>query len=138
MSQDTTEPNAADRLESGVAGLAVPEPSADTEALLLKLGFALPIIGVVLILVAYYNASGSAYVADQIPMLISGGVLGLGLVLLGLMSWLSAVLVGLIAHTQGTGLMETRLHAKELSASSRWADNALAWRRVSISTVPGV
>lgn len=75
--------SAADRLEQGVGALAVPEPSADTEALLLKIGFGLPIVGVLLILIGYYNASGSKYVADQIPMLISGGVLGLGLVLLG-------------------------------------------------------
>ena len=80
---DTPSTTAADRLEAGVADLHVPEPSADTEALLLKIGFGLPIVGVLLILIAYYNASGSKYVADQVPMLISGGILGLGLVLLG-------------------------------------------------------
>ena len=52
--------------------------------MLLKLGVALPILGLVLILVAYWNASGSKYVADQIPMLLSGGILGLGLAILGL------------------------------------------------------
>ena len=81
---DQTTTSAADRLEAGVDGLHVPEPSADTEALLLKLGFALPVVGVILILAAYWNASGSKYVADQIPMLISGGILGIGLVVLGL------------------------------------------------------
>lgn len=81
-----TEPTAstpADRLQAGVADLTVPEPSGDAEALLVKVGFALPIIGVVMIVLAYWGASGTAYVADQIPMLISGGVLGLGLALVG-------------------------------------------------------
>lgn len=81
---DTQSTTAADRLEAGVADVHVPEPSADSEALLLKVGFALPIVGVVLILVAWWQASGSKFVADQIPMLISGGILGLALIIVGL------------------------------------------------------
>ena len=77
-------PTASDRLETGVEGLRVPEPAADAEALLMKLGVALPIIGLLLIVFAYWNASGTAYVADQVPMLISGGILGLGLAIIGL------------------------------------------------------
>ena len=52
----------------------------------------------------------------------------LGLVLLGLMALLSAVFVGLVAYTQGTVLMETRRHAKELSAQRELADKAEASR----------
>ncbi|MBA3280941.1 MAG: hypothetical protein H0U29_01795 [Acidimicrobiia bacterium] len=81
---DTPSTTAADRLEAGVADVHVPEPSADSEALLLKVGFALPIVGVVLILVAWWQAAGSKFVADQIPMLISGGILGLALIIVGL------------------------------------------------------
>ena len=77
------QPSAADRLEAGVDDLHVPEPSADAEAMLLKLGFALPAIGLVLILVAWWNASDTPYVADQVPMLISGGLVGLGLAIMG-------------------------------------------------------
>ena len=77
------ESSAADRLERGVEDLHVPEPSADAEGMLLKIGLALPVIGVILILVAYWNASGSKYVADQVPMLISGGILGIGLAIIG-------------------------------------------------------
>lgn len=78
-----TDTSAADRLERGVDELHVPEPSADAEGMLLKLGIALPVIGVILIIVAYWNASGSKYVADQVPMLISGGILGIGLAIIG-------------------------------------------------------
>ncbi len=52
----------------------------------------------------------------------------LGLVLLGLMALLSAVFVGLIAYTQGTVLIETRRHAKELAAQRELADKAEASR----------
>lgn len=52
----------------------------------------------------------------------------LGLVLLGLMVLLSAVFVGLIAYTQGTVLLETRRHAKELAAQRELADKAEASR----------
>ena len=83
MNDLTEHANAADLLEAGVADLQVPEPSADAESRLMKVGFALPILGVVLIVIAYWNASGSKYVADQVPMLISGGILGLGLAVIG-------------------------------------------------------
>ena len=52
----------------------------------------------------------------------------LGLVLLGLMALLSALFVGLIAYTQGTVLVETRRHAKELAAQRELADKAEASR----------
>ena len=74
---------AAERLEQGVTELRVPEPSADMERALIRLGMALPIVGLILIGVAWYGASGTGYVADQIPYLISGGLVGLGLVLIG-------------------------------------------------------
>ena len=52
----------------------------------------------------------------------------LGLILLGLMALLSVVFVGLIAYTQGTVLMETRRHSKELAAQRELADKAEASR----------
>jgi len=73
-----------ERLERDVTELRVPEPTADVERLLIRLGMALPIIGLVIIGVAWYGASGTGYVADQVPYLISGGVGGLGLILIGL------------------------------------------------------
>ncbi len=76
-------PNVADRLHESVGDLHVPEPSADAESLLVKLGVALPALGVVLILAAWWNSAGSKYVADQVPMLISGAILGTGLILVG-------------------------------------------------------
>jgi len=75
---------AVERLEEGVAALRLSEPSADLERNLLRVAVALPVIGLILVGLAWYGASGSGYVADQIPYLISGGLIGLGLVLIGL------------------------------------------------------
>lgn len=52
----------------------------------------------------------------------------LGLVLLSLMALLAALFVGVMAYTQGTVLMETRRHAKELAAQRELADKAEASR----------
>ena len=84
MTEHQSTSNPAERLHANVSEIHVPEPSADTETLLMKLGIGLPLLGFVLILVAWYNASGTAFVADQIPMLISGGLLGLALAVVGL------------------------------------------------------
>ena len=77
-------PPATDRLEAGVQSLSVPEPLAEAEGLLLKAGVLMPIIGLVLVMVGWWQASGTAYVAEQVPSLISGGLLGLGFVMVGL------------------------------------------------------
>lgn len=81
---DAQSNTAADRLSEGVADIHVPEPSADSESRLLKVAFALPVVGVVLILAAWWQAAGTKYVADQVPMLISGGLFGLALILVGI------------------------------------------------------
>ena len=74
----------ADRLASDLAELHVPEPNADAEAWLTRLGLVLPVVGLVLIGVGWWGASGTARVAEQIPLVISGGVLGLGLAVIGI------------------------------------------------------
>lgn len=72
-----------DRLRADLADVHVPEPNADAEAWLTKLGLVLPLVGLVLIGVGWWGASGTALVAEQIPLLISGGVLGVGLAVIG-------------------------------------------------------
>ena len=52
----------------------------------------------------------------------------LGLVMVGLMGLLFLVFVGVMAFTQGTVLMETRRHARELAAQRELADKAEASR----------
>jgi hypothetical protein len=94
------------RLQSDAAEIHVPEPDADREAMLVKVGIALPILGLILIGIAWFQASGSKYVADQIPMLISGGVLGLGLILLGAAIWIRYTIARLMRVWLARDLIE--------------------------------
>jgi len=76
--------SAADRLAEEVAALRVPPPEGDNEHLLLKVGVTLPLIGLVLLAITWFQASGTAYVADQIPMLVSGGLVALLITMVGI------------------------------------------------------
>jgi hypothetical protein len=58
-------------------------PADQGERSYLIAGMVLAVVGLVVILIGWWGASGTAIVAEQIPYLISGGVLGLGLVVIG-------------------------------------------------------
>lgn len=72
-----------DRFRSDVAELDVPVPSASGETRLLYGGIALVAVGVIVIFAGYWGASGTSSVADQLPYMLSGGALGLALVVVG-------------------------------------------------------
>lgn len=79
-----------DPTNSGPAGLAdrvnqihVPEPNADRERMMLIAGGVLVAVGIVAVLIGYWGASGTRSPAEQIPYALSGGALGLGLIVLG-------------------------------------------------------
>ena len=75
--------DAADGFSARVAELHVPEPKADREALLLRVGWALIGVGIVLVVSGYWGASGTSVISEQIPYAISGGVGGLACVVVG-------------------------------------------------------
>ncbi|MCX7619767.1 MAG: hypothetical protein N2037_02845 [Acidimicrobiales bacterium] len=66
-----------------IASLTVRSPVDAAERTWLLTGIGLGALGVVVILIAWFGASGTAIVAEQIPYLISGGLLGLGLIIAG-------------------------------------------------------
>ena len=74
---------AVDGFSERVAQMHVPEPKADREALLLRVGAVLIVAGAVLVFAGYWGASGTAVIAEQIPYAISGGAGGLALVVVG-------------------------------------------------------
>ena len=104
----------ASALESDVQNIHVPEPTADREALLLRAGAAITAIGVALIGAAWYRASGTPYVADQIPMLISGGVLGLAFVLIGAGLWVRFSLARLLRVWLARDLLEQQVQTDRI------------------------
>lgn len=68
-------------LREQVAALPVPAASEDRRAKLVAM--LLVTAGFIAIGVGWWGASGTRDVSEQIPFLISGGILGLALVLLG-------------------------------------------------------
>jgi hypothetical protein len=78
-----TSTDAVEGFSARVAQMHVPEPKADREALLLRLGVAMVVLGAILVLAGYWGASGTAVIAEQIPYAISGGAGGLALIVTG-------------------------------------------------------
>jgi hypothetical protein len=72
-----------DEFEAELARLRVRSSSPSTEQRLLVAGLVAMPLGLVLILVGYVGASGTTELSSQVPYLISGGVLGLGLIIVG-------------------------------------------------------
>ncbi len=72
-----------DRFADGVHALQVPNQSERLERRLYWAGIVLPVIGLVAIGLGWWGASGTKYVYQEIPYVISGGLFGVGLVLVG-------------------------------------------------------
>ena len=70
-------------LADRVSQIHVPEPNADRERMMLIAGGVLVAVGIIAVLIGYWGASGTSSPAEQIPYALSGGALGLGLIVLG-------------------------------------------------------
>lgn len=66
-----------------IAGMNLRPPEDSTERWWLITGLILPVVGLVLIVLGWWGASGTSFVAEQIPFLITGGALGLALIVIG-------------------------------------------------------
>jgi len=80
---DTTSPR-VDRFAAGVQTLQVPNQSEQLERRLYQAGIVLPVIGLAIIGIGWWGASGTKYVYQEIPYIISGGIFGAALVLIGI------------------------------------------------------
>jgi hypothetical protein len=72
-----------EQFKEEVAGLNVGGPSMASERSMLVIGVVLVVIGIALVFGGWWGASGEGTVAAQFPYLLSGGVLGLALVIAG-------------------------------------------------------
>ncbi|MDZ7675096.1 MAG: hypothetical protein U5K30_08525 [Acidimicrobiales bacterium] len=82
---------ADDRLtgfEAELARLRVSGTSSTTEQRLLVAGIVLMPVGLVLVLIGWFGASGTTEFSSQVPYLISGGLLGLGCTIVGAVLYL--------------------------------------------------
>lgn len=78
----------AESFRNDVAALDVPTCTTKRESWLLWFGLALVAVGVIVVFAGYWGASGTTNVSEQMPYLLSGGGVGLALVVFG------SVLVG--------------------------------------------
>lgn len=76
-------PDRLEEFQAELARLRVKGRSQDEEQRLLVAGIVLMPVGLVLVLIGYLGASGSTDFSAQIPYLLSGGVLGLGVTIVG-------------------------------------------------------
>jgi hypothetical protein len=125
MTDSPNTSSAADRLESGVAEVHVPQPSADAESWLVRLGVVLPAIGIVLILFAYQSVANETNVAFQMPYLISGGLLGVALILCGLALYLRFSLARLFRFWMARQVLEQQAQTDRLVEALARVEDAL-------------
>ncbi len=83
LATDPAASSRVDQFQDGVAGLDVPTPMPRNESWLLWGGIALVVIGVIVVFAGYWGASGTDNVAEQMPYMLSGGAIGLALVIVG-------------------------------------------------------
>ena len=76
----------SDRVEQfkeEIAGMHIRTPQSENERWLLILGVVLMVLGLLFIIGGYWGASGTDVIVESVTFLISGGVLGLGLIVVG-------------------------------------------------------
>jgi hypothetical protein len=72
-----------DEFKEEIAGMRIRPPEDRTERTWLIAGIVLPLLGLLAIGIGWWGASGRAYPAEQLPYVISGGLLGVGLIVAG-------------------------------------------------------
>ena len=115
-----TRTDPVERLRAGVRDLRVGGAGrfAPDRRALLVLGGTLAPLGIVVVLLGWYGAAHTPYVFEQIPYLISGGLLGLALVFVGSFLY--------FAHWLTELLREQREQAAALAEAIRAVEAAVA------------
>ena len=82
----------ADAFRDDMAHMKLADPAASGERRALQLGIGLMVLGVALVALGWYGASGESEVWKEIPYLISGGLGGLTVAVIGSALYLRASL----------------------------------------------
>lgn len=97
---DLTDTRGANRLREAVQRLATRATAADADRVLRVAGPVLLPTGAIMILLGWYGAANTTRVFLQIPYLISGGLLGLGLMFAGGFLYFARWLTDLLDQTR--------------------------------------
>lgn len=100
-------------LRTGLGHLARPEM-----ALILVAGL-LEGIGVTAILAAWHGAAGTVLLAEQLPYLISGGILGVAFVFVGSLAYFGHVQAGSVRDARAREQQQIRRHHEVMTALER-------------------
>lgn len=114
-------------LEQGVRTLRVGSASVRlSERILLVLGGILAPLGLVAVLLGWWGAARTPHLFEQVPYLISGGLLGLGLVFLGSFFYFTHWLTELVKEhrTQSRALLDALVVLQERVEHLGRADGA--------------
>jgi hypothetical protein len=83
MTDDVEQHERLAEFQAEVNRLKIRGSAPTNEQRLLTVGLVLMPVGVLLVLIGWYGASGTRDLSEQIPYLLSGGLLGLGLTIVG-------------------------------------------------------
>jgi hypothetical protein len=78
-----TNPQRIDQFKQEIQDMRVHAPEDASDRWWLIAGLALPVLGLVVIGIGWWGASGTAYPAEQLPYVVSGGIVGMALVVMG-------------------------------------------------------
>lgn len=78
-----TNPQRIEQFKQEIQEMRVSAPEDASDRRWLIAGLALPVIGLVVIGIGWWGASGTAYPAEQLPYVVSGGLGGIALVVIG-------------------------------------------------------
>ena len=83
MTEDADQHARLAEFQAEVDRLKIRGSAPTTEQRLMTIGIVLMPVGLLVVLIGWYGASGTREVSEQIPYLLSGGLLGLGLTIAG-------------------------------------------------------
>ena len=114
------------RFRDAVARLSERAQSAELVRLLLFPGAVAVVAGFAFMILGWYGASHTARQIEQIPYLISGGLIGLGLVMVGALLLSSAIWMTMLQRQQAEQdeRLDRKLDDLEARVSSRRAGGA--------------
>lgn len=78
-----TNPRRIEQFKREIQEMRIHAPEDASDRWWLIAGLALPVLGLVVIGLGWWGASGTAYPAEQLPYVLSGGILGMALVVVG-------------------------------------------------------